>query len=542
MKSEAYSSLSKIDWAQHVQVNFKKNIDGTVYHLVYLGTAGVRNNSNGENNGNLRERLKWHLCDNKGVPALCHGTMSTYRRTIGSLLLDDLVAGNNQTLIDDFLCKNFVIYYIEYPGNFAEVQNEVSNDENILINKLQPIFNLDKNPNATISGTITNTIRIRRQKIEKTSKIKWCETKTKVSQAPSKELPQQTSHKSTAKGNCIEFTVRKNENVATVASSIANLPSGPCSIELFTESHSPVKLYINGKIRIIRTNNRTVTSYFNSPDTMLGNLAKWKIIRDEMNDSKNTIEKIVVRVCALQVTQTSASEIQPKPIKKLPAASVQNDELRISGNFKVVMICAKKKQKSFFTQYPNVSFASAPIQTRQRFPDAPGPQNNGTWRDFLNYNQNDKNLLCAYQLYTNSIYQSLYNKLKDSFYILSAGWGLVRSDYKLPNYDITFSTAANPQNQRSNNLISPPVFNDFKQLNTGKMEDIIFVGTPEYLPLFYKLTSHLPNKKIIYWKKRSVPTLFPAPNNTYVYRFYNTTVKTNWHYKLANDICNGIIP
>ena len=55
----------------------------------YTGTAGVRNNSNGIINGNLNTRILWHLRGNKTVSSLCSGTMSTFRRTIGSLLADD---------------------------------------------------------------------------------------------------------------------------------------------------------------------------------------------------------------------------------------------------------------------------------------------------------------------------------------------------------------------------------------------------------------------------------------------------------------------
>jgi hypothetical protein len=545
MRSDAFSALNKISWPKDIQFNYSQRINGSTYHLVYLGTAGVRNNANGENNGNLRERLKWHLCDSKGVSALCHGTMSTYRRTIGSLLFDDLVAANNQALIDDFLCKNLIIYYIEYPGNFAEVQNEVNNDESILIKNLRPIFNLDKNPNAKIPGNISHSIQLRRQKVEKSSKKKWCETKTIGSPKSSKELPQETSNNSIVLDNSVEFIVRKNQNLAEVASSIANLPSGPCSIEIFTQNHAPVKKYINGKTRIIRASNRSVTSYFYALDTMEANTARWKIIWDEMNDTKNAVQKITVRVSPTSDKQVSSNRKKPKPVGLIKANSTKNDVLQLTKNFKVVMICAGKKRNSFFTKYPTITFVCDPHGSDQKFPDGDGPQNGKTWRDYLKANQNDKNLLAAYQLYANNAYHGLHNKLKDSFYILSAGWGLVRSDYKLPNYDITFSEKAASQNKRTHSLNEKPVFHDFKQIESSNMEDIIYIGTHEYLPLFFQLTQHLPNRKIIYWKRKTpqiVPNAFPAPNSTFIYRFYETKRNNVWYYNLAIELCNGIIP
>jgi hypothetical protein len=209
------------------------------------------------------------------------------------------------------------------------------------------------------------------------------------------------------------------------------------------------------------------------------------------------------------------------------------------------MICAGKKRNSFFTQYPTITFVANPQSPNQKFPDGPGPQKGKSWREYLNTQQNDKNLLPSYKLYTNSSYQRLRNKWNNSFYILSAGWGLVRSDFKLPNYDITFSNQAAPQNYRNSNLNLPPVFQDFQHLEQGNKEDIIYIGSPEYLPLFFKLTQHLPNRKIVYWKKRTpqpVPNLHPAPNNTYTFRYYHSNGNINWHYKLANEICAGIIP
>ena len=39
--------------------------------------------------------------------------------------------------IDELLCKYFVIYYVEYPGEFLDVKDEVNSDEDILINVIR---------------------------------------------------------------------------------------------------------------------------------------------------------------------------------------------------------------------------------------------------------------------------------------------------------------------------------------------------------------------------------------------------------------------
>lgn len=52
-------------------------------------------------------------------------------------------------------------------------------------------------------------------------------------------------------------------------------------------------------------------------------------------------------------------------------------------------------------------------------------------------------LFCAGTLYTNRIYSDLIQVLGfDKVYILSAGWGLIRADNRLPTYNITFSAQA----------------------------------------------------------------------------------------------------
>ena len=72
-----------------------------------------------------------------------------------------------------------------------------------------------------------------------------------------------------------------------------------------------------------------------------------------------------------------------------------------------------------------------------------------TWRRLvLAYNSSSSNnafgLHKAYQLYQNPAYEALVNKFgSKEVFILSAGWGLVRSDFLLPTYDITFKGSRN---------------------------------------------------------------------------------------------------
>ena len=85
----------------------------------------------------------------------------------------------------------------------------------------------------------------------------------------------------------------------------------------------------------------------------------------------------------------------------------------------------------------------------------------------------------------------------------------------------------------------PPLYKDYNHLVPNDNDDIIYIGGKDYLDLFYKLTSKLSNRKIIYYNSNIMPE---NHDGNYIYRKYLSNYPTNWHYQLADDICNGIIP
>ena len=73
-----------------------------------------------------------------------------------------------------------------------------------------------------------------------------------------------------------------------------------------------------------------------------------------------------------------------------------------------------------------------------------------SWRKLvLGYNENPRDnplgLLPAYLLYPDEIYSQLVEQLGSyKVYILSAGWGLIKSSFLTPNYDISLGPDAEP--------------------------------------------------------------------------------------------------
>ena len=102
-----------------------------------------------------------------------------------------------------------------------------------------------------------------------------------------------------------------------------------------------------------------------------------------------------------------------------------------------------------------------------------------------NPKSNPLRLLPAYQLYENKTYGLLVDRFgSESVYILSAGWGLVRSNFLTPYYDITFSQSADKYKQRRKR----DRYNDFRMLPAQTTEKVCFIGGKDYLPLFCELT------------------------------------------------------
>ncbi|MFA7242458.1 MAG: hypothetical protein WC091_20305 [Sulfuricellaceae bacterium] len=159
-----------------------------------------------------------------------------------------------------------------------------------------------------------------------------------------------------------------------------------------------------------------------------------------------------------------------------------------------------------------------------------------TWRErLLDYNDgastNPKGLLRAYELYKNPIYKNLVTKFgSEQVFILSAGWGLISSDFLIPDYDITFSGTA--ERERYKRRKETDSYNDFFQLPDDG-EPTIFLGGQNYLPLFCHLTAGMKGMKKVFFnsKAESVPG----------FRFerFETEQRSNWHYKCAQYLIDG---
>ena len=165
-----------------------------------------------------------------------------------------------------------------------------------------------------------------------------------------------------------------------------------------------------------------------------------------------------------------------------------------------------------------------------------------SWRQVLcEYNrapaENPLGLLPAWRLYEPPADPSIYSDLVEAYgldnvFILSAGWGLVRAGFLLPDYDITFAASAKSCKRRRKR----DRFEDFAMLPTTARSPILFLGGKDYVPSFCDLTRNVENRRIVFHYSREAPRAM----NCELRRFTDGPPRT-WFYHCARALIRGEI-
>lgn len=219
----------------------------------------------------------------------------------------------------------------------------------------------------------------------------------------------------------------------------------------------------------------------------------------------------------------------------------------------VVIVCADKKdprapymltkkgRRVMFVADPkNAQPRETSIIYRHPDDDARAGQ---SWREkLLKYNRkcqsdpsgNTFELLAAWQLYAHPIYSKLVCKFgNENVFILSAGWGLISSDFFTPNYNITFSQNAAKKKpwalEQKHDYSKYPVM-----LPEGTSKPVVFLGGKEYIPFFCSLTKNIKSERIVFYNSAKEP---PAPGCTL--SLFETTTLTNWYYECGKCLCEA---
>lgn len=164
-----------------------------------------------------------------------------------------------------------------------------------------------------------------------------------------------------------------------------------------------------------------------------------------------------------------------------------------------------------------------------------------TWREKLRrYNadydgspeSNPRGLLPAWQLYWHPVYARLWEKYgPERLYILSAGWGLVKADFLLPNYDITFSNNAETYMRRRKR----ERYQDCQMLPDGTANPVVFFGGKSYTNFFSSLTRQVKGGRYVYYYGNA-----PDAPGCRLIQFQSGNQRT-WHYEAADAFLQGEI-
>jgi hypothetical protein len=316
-----YDKLNKIIPIESILENrFTKKINGIDYDLVYVGTAGVRNNKNGVNNGNLFERFNWHIKNNQTLNSLKNNSISTLRRTIIPLFSDDLFKNESQQELNQLFKKYFHLFYLDYGTEFLEVKDLIKSDETILITKLKPIFNLKENDNTQNSSHITAQVQTLRNKIEKDTKIRLgypltknnMNTKSEKNKLKVKDRkdnnPMYSGVNLISENGCATIKVNFKESIHDKVISFPNLPI-PCEFICRNSSNPSEIVYPKTQKKPKRQSGKigkqNIYDYFLATDKdyaernnlITNNNYRWQIIQQEM--LINNIENIIVTICPI---------------------------------------------------------------------------------------------------------------------------------------------------------------------------------------------------------------------------------------------------
>ena len=167
-------------------------------------------------------------------------------------------------------------------------------------------------------------------------------------------------------------------------------------------------------------------------------------------------------------------------------------------------------------------------------PDDTVPGETATWRERVLYlNQREEPggsmLSCAAELYKHPVYRELTEEFGwENLFILSAGWGLVRGDFRLPYYNITFSNAKNVSKYAKRKRHDQG-WKDFCHLDLDDERPLVFFGGKDYAPLLIRLTRGYKGGKFAFCgSEPGKLELIKAGFEVQKVRGF-----TNWHYECA---------
>ena len=160
MKRDFYQPLSKYFVINPTGMVYSKVAEGSMHDLVY---AEGRESRPDTEDDLFKQRTEYHIAD---TPATESGNVnllkSTLRSTIACLINDDIAKPNVIDEVSLILEKYFIVYRISY----AEIEDAacsiILQHENLIIEKLNPLFNIRSSTELELLPDIYSLLNERR--------------------------------------------------------------------------------------------------------------------------------------------------------------------------------------------------------------------------------------------------------------------------------------------------------------------------------------------------------------------------------------------
>ena len=151
MKPAGYQMLSNYLPIQALPTKYSKEINGEQFDLVYIDESY-------KNEKTITETLNWHINnvnDAEGINALKKS--SPLRQVIGALLSDDLIDGDIQNSVSDFIYKNLIVFWVK---DFTCDTMYILITVNRLKFVLTPLFVKPTDPNIILNNILDRKDRV----------------------------------------------------------------------------------------------------------------------------------------------------------------------------------------------------------------------------------------------------------------------------------------------------------------------------------------------------------------------------------------------
>lgn len=519
MHPDGYKALSNFVIINPIEPRVEDK-DG--YHLVYLGTAGTGKNGG----GNLHQRIEWHITQHHTTANICHGTLSTFRAGVGSLISNDLILYPNSTTeqeVNNIFENYFKVCWIYYDEDLL-----INEHEKCLIQGIKPLLNIKNNPNsrATAPESPTKLYRkIRNLVYQLTRGRLKCENNNEieyVNKKPTPTTPKYDHQIIEAGKDFIEFTFNQNQSIHAVINGIEELPTGKCSFIIRDSKNKNDLIYPsthNNGWRKTGTGNQNLYTFFNNIDTAKNDQKRWNIVQNEMIE-KN-VDECIIRIVISSSDDKNEKGFEPsrEPVKdppKPPTKTGTNMQViptskERNENICFLVPCSSGKANNLLTYYgndslDNLEFKEELGEYRKELIRILEKTNSHIRKKTVKGKIKEVQLkkqkidllkrIEAHKLYSKGKLFSAANSINwteeqaKKVHIISALFGIIRADNYIPYYDLALSDSLDGNNNFARKFWNGKLDNIIKKLSNENT--IIFnLLSDNYSAVFSEETKQL---------------------------------------------------